>query len=145
MRDLTRDKAQFERKTLKDVLGTVRLVENHLSDLIALGAKIDNPEEFRKAWEDTDYCRGCIVMHGAEIAGYGSECIRGYCSNPLTWRDLRNLGSELYDFFEPLKKIEQYTKKVFEDAQDFVIRLRATRNRLTGEDGEHIVREEHVS
>jgi len=145
MKDLSRDKTELEANTLKDVLGTTRLTENHLSDLIAIGDKIkeieqeldDDVREKKavKAWKDTKYCQECLVSHGAEIAGYGRECIRGVCSNPETWQNLRNLGSELYDYFKPLTRIGDYTKQVFEDAQNFVVRLRAIRKELAGSPG----------
>lgn len=138
MKDLTKSKIDLQAYTLKSIMFLIPLIENHLSELVAIGSYLDEPEKFREAWVQTDFCRGCIVRHGGEIGGYALECIRGACDPTSAWRDLHNLGSEMYDFFEPKKKIQDYTKEVFEKAQEFVTRLREIRNRLTGGDGEHI-------
>ena len=74
------------------------------------------------------------------MMGYGEECIRGDCTNESAWRDLRNFGSELYDFFDKDNpqghtEKEDFTKETFKDCQEFVARLRQIRKRLTGDDG----------
>lgn len=144
MKNLTESKVDFHSYTLKRVMFIIPLVEDHLSDLIAIGAYLDDPEKFRDAWVETDYCRECLVRHGGELGGYGQECIRGKCVSTRAWKDLRNFGSEIYDFFEPKKKIEDYTKEVFTQIQEFVTRLRDIRKRLTSDDGEHITDGEHI-
>ena len=143
MKDLTESMPDLRKYTLRHIMFLVPLVENHLSELVAIGKYLDEPEKFRAAWERTNFCRGCVVRHGGEFAGYSLECIRGKCNPISAWRDLHNLGSEMYDYFEPKKKIENYTKEVFDQAQEFVTRLRDIRNRLTGGEGEHI-REERI-
>lgn len=141
MKDLTSNKVDLQKYTIRHVMFLVPLVENHLSELIAIGKYLDEPEKFRAAWVRTKFCRGCVVRHGAEFAGYSLECIRGKCNPASAWRDLHNLGSEMYDYFEPKKKIKDYTKEVFDETQEFVTRLRDIRNRLTSEDEEHITEE----
>lgn len=120
MKDLTSSKVDLQAYTLKSIMFLIPLIENHLSELVAIGAYLDDPEKFREAWVKTDFCRGCIVRHGGEIGGYALECIRGVCNPTGAWQDLHNLGSEMYDFFLEKKKIEDYTKEVFDMAQEFV-------------------------
>jgi len=141
MKDLTSNKIDLQAYTLKSIMFLIPLIENHLSELIAIGAYLDDPEKFREAWVQTDFCRECLVRHGGEIGGYALECIRGVCNPESAWRDLHNLGSEMYDFFLEKKKIEDYTKEVFDETQEFVTRLRDIRKRLTSDDGEHITEE----
>lgn len=141
MKDLTSSKVDLQAYTLKSIMFLIPLIENHLSELVAIGSYLDDPEKFREAWVKTDFCRGCIVRHGGEIGGYALECIRGACDPSSAWRDLHNLGSEMYDCFEPKKKIKDYTKEVFDETQEFVTRLRDIRNRLTSGNGEHITEE----
>ena len=144
MKDLTSSKVDLQKYTLKSIMFLIPLIENHLSELIAVGQYLDEPEKFRSAWVQTDFCRECLVRHGGEIGGYALECIRGYCSPESAWRDLHNLGSELYDFFDEKTKIEDYTKEVFDRAQEFVTRLRSIRKRLTSEDEHHIKESSHI-
>ena len=141
MKDLTESKLDIQSQNLKRVMFIIPLIEDHLSDLVAIGAYLDDPNKFMWAWVETKYCRECLVRHGGEIGGRGQECIRGECTPLRAWKDLRNLGSEIYDFFEPKKKIEDYTKEVFEKAQEFVARLRTIRKRLIEGEGEHITEE----
>lgn len=143
MKDLTESKLDIQSQNLKRVMFIIPLIEDHLSDLVAIGAYLDDPDKFKWAWVETKYCRECLVRHSGELGGRGQECIRGECIPTGAWKDLRNLGSEMYDFFEPKKKIEDYTKEVFDEAQEFVTRLRDIRKRLTSDDGEHI-REERI-
>ena len=138
MKDLTSSKIDLQAYTLKSIMFLIPLIENHLSELVAIGCYLDDPEKFREAWVETDYCRECLVRHSGEIGGYALECIRAACNPGSAWADLHNLGSEMYDFFEPKKKIEDYTKEIFTQVQEFVARLRDIRKRLTSEDGEHI-------
>ena len=44
MRNLTQDKTALERYTLKHVMSLIPLIENHLSELVAIGQYIDDPE-----------------------------------------------------------------------------------------------------
>lgn len=141
MKDLTSSKIDLQKYTLKSIMFLIPLIENHLSELIAIGRYLDEPEKFRNAWVQTDFCRECLVRHGGEIGGYALECVRGYCNPASAWRDLHNLGSEMYDYFEPLKRIEDYTREVFDKAQEFVTRLRGIRKQLTGEEK---IEEHHV-
>jgi len=141
MKDLTSSKVDLQEYTLKRIMFLIPLVENHLSELVAIGAYLSDREKFKDAWLETDFCRECLVRHGGEIGGYALECIRGACDPTSAWADLHNLGSEMYDFFEPKKKIQDYTKEVFDKAQEFVARLREIRKRLTSGDGEHIKEE----
>jgi len=143
MKDLTSSKVDIQSQNLKRAMFIIPLIEDHLSDLVAIGQYLDDPDKFRWAWVETNYCRECLVRHGGELGGLGQECIRGKCIPPGAWRDLRNFGSEIYDFFEPKKRIEDYTKQVFDKDQEFVTRLRDIRKRLTSEDVEHI-REERI-
>jgi len=138
MKDLTSSKVDLHAYTLKSIMFLIPLVENHLSELVAIGAYLNDPDKFKLGWVRTDFCRECLVRHGGEIGGYALECIRGACDPTSAWADLHNLGSEIYDFFEPKKKIEDYTKEVFEKAKEFVARLRDIRKRLISGDGEHI-------
>lgn len=144
MKNLTESKVDLQAYTLKSIMFLIPLIENHLSELIAIGAYLDNPGKFREAWVQTDFCRECLVRHGGEIGGYALECIRGVCNPESAWRDLHNLGSEMYDFFSEKKKIEDYTKETFDKAQEFVFRLRNIRKSLTNGDEEHITDGEHI-
>jgi len=146
MTDLTRNKTALERYTLKHVMSLIPLIENHLSELVAIGQYKNDPEKWDEVWKEkegeADFCIECLPRHGGEMMGYGEECIRGHCSHENAWRDLRNFGSELYDYFdenspEGHTRKEDYTKDTFEDCQEFVTRLRHIRKRLTGDD-EHI-------
>lgn len=154
MRNLTQDKTALERYTLKHVMSLIPLIENHLSELVAIGQYKDDPEKWDEVWEEeegeADFCIECLPRHGGEMMGYSEECIRGHCTNESVWRDLRNFGSEIYDYFdenspEGHTKKEDYTRKTFEECQEFVTRLRSIRKRLTGDDGhirgsgEHII------
>lgn len=141
MKDLTSSKTEIQSQNLKRVMFIIPLVEDHLSDLVAIGAYLTDPDKFKWAWVETKFCRECLVRHGGELGGLGQECIRGECIPPGAWKDLRNFGSEIYDFFEPKKKIEHYTKEVFDKAQEFVAEMRDIRKRLTSGDGEHIKEE----
>ena len=152
MKDLTQSKADLQKYTLKKVMGIIPLVENHLSDLIAIGRYKDNPEEWNKVWQEegeADFCIECLPRHGGEMMGYGEECIRANCSPENAWRDLHNFGSEIYDFFDKDNpqghtKKENFTKETFKDCQEFVTRLRQIRKRLTGDDGHIRDSGEHI-
>jgi hypothetical protein len=124
--------------TLKSIMGVIPLVEQHLSEMVAIGAYLSDPEKLREAWVKTDYCRECLKRHSGEISGFALECIRATCDPVSAWRDLHNLGSEMYDFFEAKSSIEDYTTKTFEQAQQFLTRLRNTRKRLTEGSEDHI-------
>lgn len=140
MKDLTEGKVDLQAYTLKSIMTLVPLIENHLSELVAIGAYLndDDQRKFIAAWLKTDYCRECLSRHSGEISGYALECIRAICEPVSAWRDLHNLGSEMYDFFEAKSRIEDYTTKTFEEAQQFLTRLRNTRKRLTERSPEHI-------
>ena len=143
MKDLTQSKADLQKYTLKHVMLLIPLIENHLSELIAIGEYADDPEKFDQIWKEAEFCIECLPRHGGEMAGYSLECIRGYCTNENAWRDLRNFGSEIYDYFdenspEGHTKQEDYIEETFKDCQEFVTRLRSIRKRLTGGDDEHI-------
>lgn len=131
MKDLTQSKVDLQAYTLKSIMALIPLVENHLSELVAIGAYLEDPEKFREAWLKTQFCRECITRHGGEISGYALECIRGACDPVSGWRDLHNLGSELYDFFLEKTSIEDYTKDIFTKTQQFLTRLRSVRKKLT--------------
>ena len=142
--DLTKDKKQLEKYTKKWTLTIMLLTENHLSELIAIGEYVNDKEKFIKMWKETSFCKACVENHFLELQGYGSECVTGACYPLGVWRDLQNLSSEAYDFFKPLTKIEQYTREVFDKAQEFVTRLRSIRKRLTSEDEHHIKESSHI-
>lgn len=149
MKDLTQSKADLQKYTLKHVMLLIPLIENHLSELIAIGEYLDDPEKFDQIWKEAEFCIECLPRHGGEMAGYSLECIRGYCSPETGWRELHNFGSEIYDFFdkdnpEGHTKKEDFTKETFKDCQEFVTRLRQIRKRLTGDDGHIRDSGEHI-
>jgi len=130
------NKATLQSYTLKAVMSVVPLVENHLSELVVLSTYLGDKEKFDQAWQKTLWCRECILRHAqGEIFGYGMECIRGSCTPLESWKQLAALGSEIYDYFEPLREKEHYTGEVFGKAQEFLTRLRSVRKELTGDDG----------
>ena len=129
--DLTKDKERLFEYTLEWAITIELLLENHLSELIALGKYLDDPQDFKKRWEKTKFCKSCVVAHSLELKGYASECITGACPSSPSWKELQNLGSEMYQFFKPLKKIEHFTKPVFEKAKEFKTKLRDIRKALT--------------
>lgn len=138
MKDLTKDKKSLYEYTLEWVITIELLLENHLSELIALEKHLDKPEEFKKHWEKTKFCKSCVVAHSLELKGYSSECITGACPSEPEWKDLQNLGSEMYKFFKPLRKIEDFTREVFEKAKEFRTKLRNIRKTLTEEDSRKV-------
>jgi len=150
MRNLTQDKTALEKYTLKHVMSLIPLIENHLSELVAIGKYRDDPQKWEEVWEEeegeADFCIECLPRHGGEMMGYSEECIRGHCTNEDAWRDLRNFGSEIYDYFSPggHTEKEDYTKETFEECQKFVIRLRSIRKRLTGDNGHIRDSGEHI-
>jgi len=146
MKDLTQSKTDLQKYTLKHVMLLIPLIENHFSELIAIGEYADDPEKFDEVWEKAEFCIECLPRHGGEMAGYSLECIRGYCSPESGWRDLHNFGSEIYDFFNEHTKKEDYTKEVFAQCQEFVSKLRQIRKKLTGEviSMDHITDEDHI-
>lgn len=142
MKDLTKSKVDLQSYTLKAVMGVVPLVENHLSELLALSTYLGDEEKFDQAWQKTLFCRECILRHAqGEISGYGLECIRGSCTPLESWKRLAALGSEIYDYFEPLREKQHYTGEVFDKTQEFLTRLRSVRKELTGDDG---IRNGHI-
>ena len=107
------------------------LLENHLSELLALSKYVDNPEEFKEVWHETFFCKDCAISHSKELLGYASEAITGGgCGNPELWQELFNIANELHDFLVPLTKPEDYSKEVFDKIADYDSRLRAVRKKL---------------
>lgn len=143
LKELAKDPKKFFEYTLKWSMAIELLIENHLSELIAIGGSLDDPEEFRRRWEDTSWCRGCVVAHSLELMGYSSECITGACPSQPAWKSLMNLASEMYEFFKPLKRIEDYTREVFEKTKEFRTKLRDIRKSLTEEDSHKV--EEYIT
>lgn len=136
MKDLTRSKVDLQAYTLKNVMFIIPLMENHLSELLAIGEYLNEPEKFLQAWENTLFCAECLQRHGGELGGYALECVRGSCIPLSTWRNLANLGSEIYDFFSNHRTVEDYQKKeTYYKTQEYVTRIRALRKELTGDDG----------
>jgi len=78
------------------------------------------------------WCRECVTNHALELLGFASEAITGGCPNRAAWEELSITADEIYEFFEPLKKVEQYTKPVFQKATQFNFRIRAIRKKLEG-------------
>jgi len=132
MIDLTRNKAQFDRYTLKKTLSTELLLEDHLSDLIALQKYAEDSQKLKQKLAEILWCRECVVNHSLELLGFASEAITGGCPSKETWEELSITADEIYEFFEPLKRVEQYTKPVFEKARQFNFRIRGIRKKLQG-------------
>ncbi|MBA7692414.1 hypothetical protein ES703_100981 [subsurface metagenome] len=130
MIDLTKDKTQFNRYTLKKTLSTELLLEDHLSDLIALEKYAGDVEKLKQKLVEILWCRECVTNHSLELLGFASEAITGACPNRSAWEELSLVADEIYEFFEPLKKVEQYTKPVFQKATQFNFRIRAIRKKL---------------
>ena len=139
--DLAKDKKKFFEYTLKWAMSIELLIENHLSELIALEQYLKDPQEFRRQWEKTKFCKGCVVAHSLELMGYSSECITGACPFQPAWKELQNTADEMYNFFKPLKKIEQFTREVFERAKEFRTKLRNIRKALTEDNTEPNIQE----
>lgn len=131
LKDLAKDKKGFFEYTLKWAIAIELLLENHLSELIALEKYFDDPQEFKKQWEKTKFCKSCVVAHSLELMGYSSECITGACPYQPEWKELQNTADEMYNFFRPLKKIGDFTREVFEKAKEFRTKLRNIRKALT--------------
>jgi len=130
MIDLTKNKEQFDKYTLKKTLSTELLLEDHLSDLIALEKYAGDVGKLRQKLVEILWCRECVTNHALELLGFSSEGITGDCPNRPAWEELSLASDEVYEFFEPLKKVEQYTKPVFEKARQFNFRIRAIRKKL---------------
>jgi hypothetical protein len=130
MIDLTKDKTQFNRYTLKKTLSTELLLEDHLSDLIALEKFAGDMGKLKQKLVEILWCRECVTNHALELLGFASEAITGGCPNRPAWEELSLVSDEIYEFFEPLKKVEQYSKSVFEKARQFNFRIRAIRKKL---------------
>jgi len=141
LKDLTKDKKKFFQYTLEWAMTIELLMENHLSELIALEKYLDDPADFRKHWEETNFCKSCVVAHSLELKGYASECITGACPSQPEWRELQSVATEMYQFFGPLKKIEDFTRDVFKKAKEFDTKLRNIRKALTEGDNTHKVEE----
>lgn len=141
LKDLTKDKKKFFEYTLKWAMAIELLIENHLSELIALEEYLKDPEEFRKQWEKTKFCKGCVVAHSLELIGYSSECVTGACPYQPAWKELQNVADEIYNFFKPLKKIEDFSRKVYEEAKKFRTKLRNIRKALTEDNTEPSIEE----
>lgn len=139
--DLIKDKKRLFEYTLEWAITIELLLENHLSELIALEKYLEDPEEFKKRWEKTKFCKSCVVAHSLELKGYASECITGACPSSPSWKDLQNLGSEMYQFFKPLEKIEDFTREVFDKSKEFRTKLRDIRKALTEDNTEHKIQE----
>lgn len=131
LKDLTKDKKKFFQYTLEWAMTIELLMENHLSELIALEQYLDDAADFRKHWEETNFCKSCVVAHSLELKGYASECITGVCPSQPEWKELQNVATEMYQFFSPLKKIEDFTREVFEKTKEFRTKLRNIRKALT--------------
>lgn len=142
MKDLTTSKIDLQSYTLKNVMFIIPLMENHLSELLAISEYLDEPEKFLEAWKSTLFCAKCLERHGGELGGYALECVRGLCVPLSSWRNLANLGSEIYDFFSNHRTVEDYQRKeTYDTAQEFVTRIRGLRKELTGDDG---IRDGHI-
>lgn len=130
MIDLEKDKEEFFKYTLKWAMMVELLLEDHLSELEALGKYIDDSEKFKQVWNEAKFCQECIVNHSLEEAGFANECVTTKCPALPDWKELFNTASEMYDYFSPLTKMEDYTKEVFRKAGDFNSRLRSVRKKL---------------
>ncbi|GAJ05680.1 unnamed protein product [marine sediment metagenome] len=130
MIDLTKNRSQFNKYTLKKTLSTELLLEDHLSDLIALEKFSGDVGKLKKKLVEILWCRECVTNHALELLGFCSEAITGGCPNRPAWEELSITADEIYEFFEPLKRIEQYTKPVFEKARQFNFSIRAIRKKL---------------
>lgn len=135
MIDLTKNKEKFLEYTLKWTLRVELLLENHLSELIALEKYAKNINELKKKAEELMFCQECVANHALELSGYASECITGDCPNPSAWNELFKLCDEMYDYFAPLTKLEDYTQEVFDKAKRYDFKLRSLRKRLESGNG----------
>lgn len=142
MVDLEKDKEEFFRYTLKWAMMIELLLEDHLSELEALGKYIDEPEKFKEVWNEVKFCQECLYNQAIEIAGFANECVTAKCPALPDWEELFNTGSKIYDYFYPLTKMEDYTKEVFKKAGEFNSRLRLIRKRLQEAGAEYITQDD---
>ncbi|GAJ08532.1 unnamed protein product, partial [marine sediment metagenome] len=105
-------------------------LEDHLSDLIALEKYAGDMGKLKQKLVEILWCRECVTNHCLELLGFSSEAITGGCPNRSAWEELSLTSDEIYEFFEPLKRVEQYTKPVFEKARQFNFKIRAIRKKL---------------
>ena len=129
-KNLEKDKAQFCLYTMKWATTIELLLENHLSELLAL-SKYAGTEQFKDVWHEATFCKDCIESHAKELMGYASEALTGGgCGDPETWQELFTTADELHDFILPLNEMEDYTSEVFDKIADFDYKLRQIRKRL---------------
>jgi len=130
MKDLESDKLAFCNYTVKWATTIELLLENHLSELLAMRKYVGKPE-FKDVWHQTDFCKDCGVSHAKELLGYSSEAITGGgCGDPELWQEMFTIADELHDFLFPLTKPEDYTPEVFDKIAQFNSRLREVRKKL---------------
>jgi len=127
--NLQKDKEKFFQYTLKWASTIELLLENHLSELLAL-SKYCGTEQFKDVWGETTFCKDCILSHCKELIGYSSECLTQGCPSQDEWQDLFTTANELHDFLLPLTEMSDYTPEVFDKVAEYNHRLRQIRKKL---------------